>query len=350
MRWGIGRHCRFAVMLVSSLIVTMVPVSTVAEEGIPAGGGAVVTAGQPVLVRVSPGWDAAVSYQIADGSPVTVWDGPQAAPDGSLWYPIDGGFVPVDSVTSVNSVDGGPQLDPDEATNTVVDSTAAVDPGTVAPADTLPLAATAADAGAAPIDAAATTDGGSEQTTGAVASATDADWVDPSSDQSTKPAPVELEQRGRNKNRDAKGNGDDNAKGNDQPSPANDDSSNASGNEIVDFAMQYIGYPYVYAGEGPYAFDCSGFTKFVIQNTLGIDITHDLFQQVKMGEPIRRNALQPGDLVFFTNTFQPGLSHTGIYIGDGQFVNAENESVGIVVSDLNSDYFSSRWYGAVRLT
>ena len=128
-----------------------------------------------------------------------------------------------------------------------------------------------------------------------------------------------------------------------------DGTATASGNQVVDFAMQYVGYPYVYAGEGPYAFDCSGFTKFVYQNTLGMDITHDMFQQIEMGAPVNRNDLQPGDMVFFANTFRPGLSHNGIYIGDGQFVHAENESTGVKVSDINSDYYSSRWYGATRL-
>ena len=63
---------------------------------------------------------------------------------------------------------------------------------------------------------------------------------------------------------------------------------------------------------------------FVIQNTLGIDIPHDMRVQYQMGRPVSRNALQPGDLVFFKNTFEPGMSHTGIYIGDGQFIHAEN--------------------------
>jgi cell wall-associated NlpC family hydrolase len=121
------------------------------------------------------------------------------------------------------------------------------------------------------------------------------------------------------------------------------------GQAMVNFAMQYVGYPYVYAGEGPYAFDCSGFTKFVAQNTLGVDITHDMFTQIGMGQSINMNGLQPGDLVFFSNTFRPGLSHVGIYIGGGQFVHAENESTGVVVSDLNSDYYGSRWAGGTRL-
>ena len=58
--------------------------------------------------------------------------------------------------------------------------------------------------------------------------------------------------------------------------------------------MQYVGYPYAYAGEGPYAFDCSGFTKFVIQNTLGIDITHDMFTQIGMGQSVGMRRVAAG--------------------------------------------------------
>ena len=70
--------------------------------------------------------------------------------------------------------------------------------------------------------------------------------------------------------------------------------------------------------------------------------------QYDMGSPVGRNALKPGDLVFFKNTFEHGMSHTGIYIGDGQFIHAENESTGVTISDLDSDYYTSHWYGAVR--
>jgi cell wall-associated NlpC family hydrolase len=124
----------------------------------------------------------------------------------------------------------------------------------------------------------------------------------------------------------------------------------AVGEQIVSFALQFQGYPYIYAGEGPYAFDCSGFTMFVIHNTLGIDIPHDMFVQYQLGRPVSRDELQPGDLVFFQNTFRPGMSHDGIYIGGGQFIHAETESSGVRISDLDSDYYSSRWYGAVRFS
>jgi cell wall-associated NlpC family hydrolase len=149
------------------------------------------------------------------------------------------------------------------------------------------------------------------------------------------------------------GNGDDGShksKGRGKNDGGGGGGGSGEGGDITSFALQYVGYPYAYAGEGPYAFDCSGFTKFVIQNTLGIDITHDMATQASMGHSVSKGDLQPGDLVFFQNTFQPGLSHAGIYIGNGQFVHAENESTGVRVSDLNNDYYGSRWYGATRLT
>jgi cell wall-associated NlpC family hydrolase len=147
-------------------------------------------------------------------------------------------------------------------------------------------------------------------------------------------------------NRDRGNRGTDDDEGDD--SPAN--GGGGSGQEMADFAMQYVGYPYAYAGEGPYAFDCSGFTMFVAKNVLGMDITHDMFTQVGMGQSVSRGQLQAGDLVFFQNTFRDGLSHAGIYIGGGQFVHAENESTGVRVSDIDSDYYASRWYGGTRLT
>lgn len=130
------------------------------------------------------------------------------------------------------------------------------------------------------------------------------------------------------------------------PAPA--PPASGSGSSLVNYAMQYLGYPYVWAGAGPYGFDCSGFTMWVVQNVMGKNITHDMAIQISMGTPVSRGALQPGDLIFFQNTFKFGLSHVGIYIGNGQFIHAENEQTGVRISDLNSDYYSSRWYGATR--
>ena len=80
-RQFIVRRC-VAALIACCLFATMLPVAAVtAESGIPAGSGAVITAGAPLAVRTAPGWDAAVAYEIANGAYVTVWDGEQAAPD-----------------------------------------------------------------------------------------------------------------------------------------------------------------------------------------------------------------------------------------------------------------------------
>lgn len=123
----------------------------------------------------------------------------------------------------------------------------------------------------------------------------------------------------------------------------------STGNAIVNYAMRYIGYPYVWATHGPASFDCSGFTYWVIKNVVGKDIGAGTWTQVAAGTAVSKSNLQPGDLVFFQNTYTAGLSHVGIYIGNGQFVHAQNESTGVVVSDLNSSYYGPRWYGAVRI-
>jgi N-acetylmuramoyl-L-alanine amidase len=139
------------------------------------------------------------------------------------------------------------------------------------------------------------------------------------------------------------------AQPNDPPPTSGGGGSSATGNAIVDYAMGYVGYPYVWATHGPASFDCSGFTYWVIKNVVGKNIGTGLWTQVSAGTPVGRGDLQPGDLVFFQNTYKSGLSHVGIYIGGSQFVHAENETTGVRVSDLNSNYYGSRWYGAVRI-
>jgi cell wall-associated NlpC family hydrolase len=126
-------------------------------------------------------------------------------------------------------------------------------------------------------------------------------------------------------------------------------SGSASGQAMVNYAMQYLGYPYVWATHGPSSFDCSGFTYWVTLNVLGIDIGAGTATQIGYGTPVSQSQLQPGDLVFFQNTYTWGLSHVGIYIGNGQFIHAENETTGVKISSLTSTYYASRWYGARRI-
>ncbi len=126
-------------------------------------------------------------------------------------------------------------------------------------------------------------------------------------------------------------------------------SNPALGAGLAAFAQQYIGYPYAWAGNTPAGFDCSGFAEFVVLNVAGYDIGHGLAGQTTAGAWVAWGAWQPGDLVFFQDTYQAGLSHVAIYIGDGLIVHAENEATGVTVSRLTSGYYGPRYWGAVRV-
>ncbi|MBI3967683.1 MAG: LysM peptidoglycan-binding domain-containing protein [Chloroflexi bacterium] len=129
------------------------------------------------------------------------------------------------------------------------------------------------------------------------------------------------------------------------PPPAR---SGGGGGTLVDVARRYLGTAYVWGGTGPGGFDCSGFVWFV-HKTAGISIPRDLWGQYQSGTRVSIDALQPGDIVFFANTYTSGLSHNGIYIGGGRFIHAQSESTGVVVTNLSDSYWASRYYGARRV-
>ncbi len=119
------------------------------------------------------------------------------------------------------------------------------------------------------------------------------------------------------------------------------------GDAIVNTAMQYIGVPYLWAGSTPKGFDCSGFTQYVFKQH-GIAINRTTSTQYKNGYYVSKSELQPGDLVFFQNTYKEGISHVGIYVGNGRFIHASS-SVGVTVTALDNSYWASRYYGARRV-
>ncbi len=125
--------------------------------------------------------------------------------------------------------------------------------------------------------------------------------------------------------------------------------SGSNGQALVDYAMQFLGQAYVWAGNQPGGFDCSGLTQYVVQNVLGYDIGHGTAGQTAFGTPVAYGNWQAGDLIFFQDTGDAGISHVGIYIGNGQMIHAENPSTGVTISDVYSDYYTSHYYGAYRL-
>jgi cell wall-associated NlpC family hydrolase len=112
--------------------------------------------------------------------------------------------------------------------------------------------------------------------------------------------------------------------------------------------MKFVGSRYIFGGTSPAGFDCSGFVYY-IHNRSGEPIGRGMWQQYNGGGHVSMGALQPGDTVFFANTYEPGLSHDGIYIGGGQFVHASDERTGVTVSSLYSGYWQQHYVGATRL-
>ena len=121
---------------------------------------------------------------------------------------------------------------------------------------------------------------------------------------------------------------------------------NSTGAKIVADAKKYLGVPYVWGGTTPSGFDCSGLTFYVMREN-GISIPRTSETQYTAGTYVSRSNLQPGDLVFFENTYREGISHVGIYVGNGQFIHAA--SSGVIISNLSSSYYDSRYYGARRV-
>lgn len=117
--------------------------------------------------------------------------------------------------------------------------------------------------------------------------------------------------------------------------------------KIVATAKKYIGTPYVWGGTSSTGFDCSGFTQFVMK-AAGVTIPRTTTEQYKIGSYVEKNALQPGDLVFLQNTYRAGISHVGIYIGDGKMIHASS-SKGVTTSSLSSSYYVQHYYGARRV-
>jgi uncharacterized protein YgiM (DUF1202 family) len=121
-----------------------------------------------------------------------------------------------------------------------------------------------------------------------------------------------------------------------------------AGREIVHTAMKYLGQPYVHGGESPGGFDCSGLVQYVLgRNGISAERTcPGLFRQ---GRPVSRDEIEPGDVVFFRNTYRAGISHVGIYLGGGRFIHAANPGSGVKITGLDESYYASRYVGARRM-
>lgn len=119
------------------------------------------------------------------------------------------------------------------------------------------------------------------------------------------------------------------------------------GQRSVETAAQYLGVPYVYGGRSPSGFDCSGLTSYVYQQ-LGVSIPRTARAQAAAGVSVAKTDLMPGDLVFF-NTTGGGISHVGIYAGNGSFIHAPLPGGSVCYANLHSSYWARTYVCATRV-
>ncbi|MEU6989880.1 C40 family peptidase [Streptomyces sp. NPDC046465] len=116
---------------------------------------------------------------------------------------------------------------------------------------------------------------------------------------------------------------------------------NARAASAVSYAYQAIGSPYVWGATGPHAFDCSGLTQAAYRSA-GVSLPRTTYAQIATGKRVSRSELRPGDLVFFYS----GISHVGLYIGNGQMIHAPNPSAPVRLAPIDQMPFA----GATRVT
>ena len=126
----------------------------------------------------------------------------------------------------------------------------------------------------------------------------------------------------------------------------NSNSSSGRVNSLLSKARSYMGVPYVWGGTTPSGFDCSGYVQYVY-GQVGVNLPRTADVQFNEGQAVSFGNEAPGDMVFF-ETYAPGASHVGIYLGNSEFIHASSSGY-VRVSSLEESYFKARYLGAKRV-
>lgn len=118
---------------------------------------------------------------------------------------------------------------------------------------------------------------------------------------------------------------------------------------IVERALSFLGIRYRFGSESEErGFDCAGFVRRAFAGA-GVRLPRTAALQFREGCVVKRDELQPGDMVFFSRTYKRGISHVGIYIGQGRFVHAASSRRKVVVDHIDAPYYASRFAGGRRM-
>jgi cell wall-associated NlpC family hydrolase len=118
---------------------------------------------------------------------------------------------------------------------------------------------------------------------------------------------------------------------------------------IIERARSWIGVRYRFGGsDEKRGFDCAGFVRRVF-GTVGIELPRSAATQYRHGCIVEKDELEPGDLVFFRNTYKRGISHVGIYLGERKFIHAASRRRSVSIDSLDSPYYLARFAGARRI-
>ena len=113
-------------------------------------------------------------------------------------------------------------------------------------------------------------------------------------------------------------------------------------------ALSFVGVPYRYGGSSRSGTDCSGLVIQVF-GPLGLKLPRQSAMQAQVGQPVAYAALTAGDLVFFDTAGGGSVTHVGIYLGDGAFINANSYNGEVAINQLSEKYFAQRYLGARRI-
>lgn len=131
--------------------------------------------------------------------------------------------------------------------------------------------------------------------------------------------------------------------------PADDAAMTRDAKKVIDEARKWLGTPYRYGGDSARGMDCSGLTCTAFEKAIGLKLPRNSREQAEFSRRIRRSELQPGDLVFFASRRGGDrINHVAIYLGNNSMIHSST-SQGVVVSDLDEEYWKSHFHSCGRV-